>query len=282
MSDQPRNRTALGVAWLRAAHQVVDDPPRILDDPASLPILGLLPMALRLDPRAQSPGSRALRAHIVLRSRFAEDRLALAVERGVRQYVILGAGYDTFIVRQPVWASALRIVEVDRPELQADKRARLAPAGLQVPDNVRFVPIDFEHVSLADGLARGGVRLDEPTFFSWLGVTMYLTEDAIDAVLRTVATTPPGSEIVFTFAPAEPTSAEQGGTDLSRLATMAGAAGEPWVTYFEPDALEQKLRALGFSSVELLSPDGAARRYFDGRTDGLPAPRRSTIVSAIV
>ena len=278
----PRNRTALGVAWLRAAHQLVDGEPRILEDAPSVALLGHQAAEVRSDPRAHSPGARLLRSHIVLRSRFAEDRLRLAVERGVTRYIVLGAGYDTFLVRQPAWARKIEIVEVDRDEIQEDKRAKLAAARFRVPNNVRFVSIDFERETLARGLARNGVDLGVPTFFSWLGVTMYLTEPAIDAVLSTVAATPPGSEIVFTFAPADPATGGLASPELSGLASLAATAGEPWRTYFAPEELVAKLRALGFSAVELLAPDDAERRYFAGRTDGLPAPRRSTLVSAVV
>ena len=278
----PRNRTALGVAWLRAAHQLVDGQPRILEDAPSVALLGHQAAEVRSDPLAHSPGARLLRSHIVLRSRFAEDRLRLAVERGVARYIVLGAGYDTFLVRQPAWARKIEIVEVDRGEIQEDKRAKLAAARFRVPNNVRFVSIDFELESLASGLARNGVPLDVPSFFSWLGVTMYLTEPAIYAVLSTVAATPPGSEIVFTFAPTDPATGSLASPELSGLASLAATAGEPWRTYFAPEELVTKLRALGFSTVELLAPDDAERRYFAGRTDGLPAPRRSTIVSAIV
>jgi methyltransferase (TIGR00027 family) len=277
-----RNRTALGVAWLRAAHQLVDAEPRILDDAPSVALLGSQAAEVRSDPRAHSPGARLLRSHIVLRSRFAEDRLRLAIERGVSRYVLLGAGYDTFVVRQPAWARKIEIVEVDRAEIQEDKRAKLTAARFRVPTNVRFVSIDFELETLASGLARNGVPLDVPTFFSWLGVTMYLTEPAIDAVLSTVAGAPAGSEIVFTFAPADPSTGGPATPELSGLASLAATAGEPWRTYFAPDQLLAKLRALGFSKAELLDTDDAERQYFAGRTDGLPAPRRSTIVSAVV
>src|SRR5690349_2502564 len=132
MTDRAPSRTADGVAWLRAAHQILDAPPLILDDPAIVTLLGADAIEhVRSEAvRAQSRGARALRAHVVLRSRFAEDRLRLAVERGVRQYIVLGAGYDTFIVRQPPWAHDLRIMEVDLPATQAEKRERLAAAGL--------------------------------------------------------------------------------------------------------------------------------------------------------
>jgi methyltransferase (TIGR00027 family) len=272
------------VAWLRAAHQILDAPPRILDDPAALSLLGdAAATQLRKHPdAAQHPGARALRAHIVLRSRFTEDRLALAVQRGVRQYVVLGAGYDTFIVRQPAWARALTIVEVDRPALQEEKRARLAAAGLDVPPNVRFVAIDFEAETLVQGLARHQLSLDVPTFFSWLGVSMYLTEPAIDAVLATVGSAPAGSEIVLTYAPADPKQRTTGAPSVASLADRAASLGEPWLTYFTPEALETKLRSFGFSQVHFLTPAEATAQYFANRSDGLPAPKRTTIVSAVV
>jgi methyltransferase (TIGR00027 family) len=208
-----------------------------------------------------------------------EDRLHLAKGRDTRQYVILGAGYDTFILRQPEWAQALQIYEVDHPSTQMEKRARISRAGCAVPPNASFVGIDFEQESLKEGLVRHGVRFDAPTFFSWLGVTMYLTEPAIEAVLRTVLEFPAGSEITFTFAP--PAAPGQEGA-MRAIAERVAALGEPWLTYFEPAALERKLRDLGFSQVEFLEPAESAARYFADRADKLPAPTRTTIVSATV
>ena len=141
-----------------------------------------------------------MRTHVVLRSRFTEDRLAEAASRGITQYVILGAGFDTFAYRQLVWAKALKIFKVDQPATQAQKQLRLEQAGMELPPNLSFAGINFEHESLRDGPLRNGVSLTEPSFFSWLGVTMYLKEDAIDAVLWTIAQFPPESEIAFTFA----------------------------------------------------------------------------------
>lgn len=279
MTESLRDRTAAGVAWLRAAHQVLDDAPRILDDPAVLALLGpRVIQEMREDPsRAQSPGARMLRAHVVLRSRFAEDRLALAVQRGVEQYVILGAGYDTFSVRQPEWARDITVIEVDRAPIQEEKRARYANAGLAVRSNVRFVEVDFHAETFADAFARHGLSLDRPTFFSWLGVTMYLTEPAIDAVLSIVAATA-GNEIVFTFASREAASDAQA-SGRPTLAQLAASVGEPWLTYFSPEELGAKLRAMHFTEVEFLSPERAAH-YFTGRTDGLEPPRRVSIVDA--
>jgi methyltransferase (TIGR00027 family) len=274
------SRTARGVALLRAAHQLLDAPPPILDDPVILRLIG--ESGVReieaAASRYQDPGARALRGHVVLRSRYAEDRLNDAVARGVLQYVVLGAGLDTFAYRQPAWARALRIVELDQPATQGEKRDLLATAGVAIPSNVTLAPVDFEREALRDALDRLAVRVGDRVFFSWLGVTMYLRESAVDDVLRTVASHAPGTEIVFTFAqPPEPRETVDG---RPTLAELAARAGEPWLSYFEPDALERKLRSFGFSQVEFLTPDRAAARYFSNRADGLPPPRRTTIVSA--
>jgi methyltransferase (TIGR00027 family) len=274
MSQKTASRTALATAYMRAAHQLLDPPPRVLEDPAAIAVLG--PGAEQsikeYAARSQTPESRALRAHMVLRSRFAEDRLAAAVGRGGTPYVILGAGFDTFAVRQPAWARALRILEVDHAGTQQLKRSHLAAAGLAVPPNVGFATIDFEHESLRDGLLRQGVESSQRTFFSWLGVTMYLREDAIDAVLRSVAEFPAGSEIVLTFASASNTP--QG------VAERAAEAGEPWLSFFEPQEMHDKLRGAGFTSVELLTPLVAKSRYFYAPSS-LPTPVRTTIVAAV-
>src|SRR5579863_106550 len=175
---------------MRAIHQTIDDEPKILDDPISprlvdeqsefyrsrLELLERLPELTRL----------RLKASFVMRSRFAEDRLAEAFRGGVRQYVLLGAGLDTFAYRQPPWAHSLRIFEVDYPATQQWKRKRLAEARILVRDNVTFVPLDFEKVSLAQGLSQAGLHPDTGTFFSMLGVSQYLTEAAFDQTLKFV------------------------------------------------------------------------------------------------
>jgi methyltransferase (TIGR00027 family) len=225
-----------------------------------------------------------MRTRVVLRSRFAEDRLAAAVQRGVSQLVILGAGFDTFAFRQPEWARSLRVVEVDHPTSQAAKRQLLTQAGVVTPPNVRFASTDFEREPLRDGLIRQGVSLTDPTFFSWLGVTVYLTESAVDAVLRTVVQYPRGSEIVFTFAQPAPLTAGTAPDDSPgpSLAKASADAGEPWRSYFEPGAIELKLRSIGFGAVEFLTPSDAQRLYFAGRSDGLGAPKRTSVVSALI
>ena len=226
MSDNKASHTALGTAYLRAAHQLLDAKPLIFDDPVALPLLG--PEGLKLiqdtTDNYRTREMLALRTHVILRSRFTEDRLAAAVSRGITQYVILGAGFDTFALRQPVWAQKLKIIEVDHSGTQTVKRSYLDKAGITMPENAVFADIDFEHESLNEGLLRYGVSMKEPTFFSWLGVTMYLKEEAIDAVLRSVAMFTAGSEIVLTFRPPS-------GDSPSPLAQSVANLGEPWISY---------------------------------------------------
>jgi len=277
MPDRNTSRTALGTAYMRAAHQLLDGPPRILEDPLALRLLGSSATQRIKDfsEHYQTPELRGLRSHVVLRSRFAEDRLAAAVGRGVTQYVVLGAGFDTFALRQPSWAQALTILEVDHEGTQATKRGQLAAAGFTMPKNADFATIDFEHESLRVGLTRFHISADELTFFSWLGVTMYLDENAIDGALKSVASFPAGSEIVLTFALPP-------GHSPSPFDLRSASVGEPWVSYFEPEAIEAKLLSAGFSAVEFLSPEIAEARYFQQRPPDLPVPRRKNIVCAIV
>jgi methyltransferase (TIGR00027 family) len=275
-SPRAASGTARGVAVMRAAHLIIDGEPPVLNDTVAARLLG---PDIEAHIRAhaddlQTPASRGLRSHVVLRSRFAEDALMDAVADGVEQYVLLGAGADSFAYRQPPWAHGLTVIEVDHPASQSVKRGALDRAGIEIPPNVRFADVDFERETLADGLARCGVNTAKRTFFSWLGVTMYLTRDAIEATLRTVLSFPKGSGIVLTFAHTE--------SAASRLAEGSASAGEPWVSYFTPDELGAMLRSLGFSDPSFLSREEAERRYYANRTDGFAAPPRVSIVTASV
>ena len=276
MSDYKASHTALGSAYLRAAHQLFEAQPLLFDDPVALPLLGPKAIKLIQDAAAnyRTPEMLALRAHVVLRSRFTEDRLAAAVSRGITQYIILGAGFDTFALRQPSWAQKLKIIEVDHAGTQTMKRSHIAAAGLAMPKNVVFADIDFENESLHDGLLRCGVSMKKPSFFSWLGVTMYLKEDAIDAVLRSVAMFPADSEIVLTFL-------TQSSDSPSPLSQRVANLGEPWVSCFEHDVLEAKLCGNGFSKVEFLTPAEAETRYFRQRPKDLPVPKQINILCAV-
>jgi methyltransferase (TIGR00027 family) len=279
VQDQIASRTALGTAYLRAAHQILDAKPLILNDPFALILLG--PDAekriLNAVDRYMTPEAKALRSHVVLRSRYAEDRLKSSIERGVSQYIIVGAGFDTFGIRQPAWAGHLRIIEVDHPNTQHLKRTKILDAGIPVPGNVVFADINFENESLEAGLIRNGIRSDEPTFFSWLGVTMYLTEPAIDSTLKCMAKYPRGSEAVITFR--QKPSAQSSAS--SQLADLVSEAGEPFVSFFTPENIGGKLLEAGFAKVEFLTPALSAQ-YFHGGENSLPNPERISIASAVV
>jgi methyltransferase (TIGR00027 family) len=222
----------------RAAHLLWDDPPKILTDTFSLRLCGceneaalrvqldrlIAEIAQRTSPGFGQIAHRHLRASVIVRSRYAEDELARAIERGVSQYVILGAGLDSFAYRRPDVAKVLRVSEVDHPATQAWKRARLQDLGVALPDNLTFVPVDFEKQSLIEGLQTSGYRTNKPAFFSWLGVTTYLTPDAVFSTLRTIASLAPGTEIIFGYAlPTELLDEEA----QQVLAVVGGSGGCP-------------------------------------------------------
>lgn len=265
-------RTAYRVALRRAAHQLLDRP-LVLDDPVAIPILGRETASrLRADPSAFERGAADayLRAFLVARARFAEDHLEAARAAGVHQYVILGAGLDTFAYRQPAGGRPLRIWEVDHPDTQAWKRELLAAAEIPVPENLTWAAVDFERDSLAERLAASRFDASAGAVFTWLGVTMYLTVAAIDATLEYVArTVGPHGGITFDYAVdrARLTPPQQAVFD--RLAALVEAAGEPWRTTFEPETLAARVRELGFSRSDDAGPDALNERYFAGRTDGL-------------
>ena len=284
MNSREVSRTAVATAYLRAAHQLLDAAPKILDDPIAVRLLGEdACQKIRESAESyQNSYTKALRSYVVLRSRFAEDRLADAVQRGVSQYVILGAGFDTFAFRQPVWAKSLKIFEIDHPSTQSVKRSLITKAGLELAANVRFAQIDFEHESLLEGLCRNHVSLEEPTFFSWLGVTVYLKEAAIDSALKSMAACPSGSEVVLTFKQPPTRTAGIAAEADRQLADNVASVGEPFVSFFKPNDMEAKLLSAGFSKVEFLDQKTADARYFASRPADLPEPRHINIVSGIL
>jgi len=269
LSEGQPSRSALMVARLRAAHQLLDVP-AIFDDPLALPVLGLEDcVQVQSNARAYDAGfSRILRAAMAVRSRFAEDELARAAAAGVRQYVVLGAGLDTFACRRQHDA-ALRVFEVDHPATQAWKRKLLGESGITVPPSLRFVPVDFERDTLADALRAAGCDFDQPVFFSWLGVTLYLSEQAIFDTLRLVAGLPPGSAIVFDYGvrPELLDPLERAGVEY--FARRYAEQGEPWLSFFDPAALCARLREIGFSTVQDFGRNALETRYFAGRDDNL-------------
>ncbi len=252
------------VAIRRAAHQIADPPP-VLDDPIALRLIG--PGYENDLERAMHPVGRDFRAFMAARSRYAEDNLGSAVAAGVRQYVVLGAGLDTFAYRNPF--PHLHVFEVDFPATQEWKRSLLADAVIPIPDSLTFVPLDFEHKALADGLRESGLDLSAPAFFSWLGVAPYLTLDAFRSTIRTVAQFPAGSGITLDYAFPPASLSPKRRAIFDRLAERVAAAGEPFQLFLTPEQAETELRNAGFNRIEQVDHDGLNDLYFNGRADGL-------------
>jgi len=264
MQNAQPSRTAQRVAMRRAAHQLLDHP-RVFDDPLAVAIADGKPEP---SADAQQPFSRALRAFLVVRSRYAEDQLALATARGVRQYVVLGAGLDTFAYRNPLRSLGLHVFEVDHPATQEWKRAQLRQAGIAVPADMTFAAVDFERQSLHDGLIAAGFDKQQPAFFSWLGVTPYLSRPAFDATVQFIAGLPSRSGVVFDFAVERSLLSRLQQIALDALAERVARAGEPFQLFFDPAALLRDLKRLGFGHIEDLNCDQINARYFSGRSDG--------------
>jgi methyltransferase (TIGR00027 family) len=266
------SQTAVRVALQRAVHQVLDAEPKVLIDPIAV---GLFPAATEFAIQADAtrhlePGWCRIRANFVLRSRQTEDCLAEAVKRGIEQYVILGAGLDTFAYRQPGWARDLRIVEVDQPASQGFKVQCLKAAGVTVPENLNFFPIDFRAEALGEKLRTMPLSKSKPNFVSWLGVTQYLDMEAIAGTLEAIASWPGGSELVLEYIESDWTSLDPVGRKaMEDAVARATAAGEPWLSRFSGSAMIDLLLKSGFSEVRHLSMDDARDRYFRGRSDGL-------------
>ena len=266
----------------RAAHQLLDDP-RVYADPLALAILGdAQAAAMRAEPRRFEQGVVApiLRAFLAVRSRLAEDALAQAVAAGVRQYVVLGAGLDTFAYRNPY--PALRVFEVDHPATQAWKRQRLAEARIAVPDGVTFAAVDFTTESLENALRTAGVHRDEPSFFSWLGVTPYLEPANVLDTLAAIAPLAANSGgVVFDYNVPPTSLAPLPRKAFEALAARVAAAGEPFRGFFEPVRLVAALRTMGFSEVCDMGPDELNAKFFSNRADGLRVGSAGHILTAV-
>jgi methyltransferase (TIGR00027 family) len=288
--------TAIGAARMRAAHLLLDDDPKIFRDDFALRFGGceseaslredlstdVAEIASRIGPEIAQRVLQAGRAVMIMHSRYTEDALSQAIANGVTRYVILGAGLDSFAWRQPQFVSRVEVVEVDHPSSQQWKRRRLQELGIGEPPNLKFLPIDFEKQTLLDGLRDGGCPLDKPAFFSWLGVTQYLTRETVLGTFKQVATLGSGTEIAFTFVVPHNLLAPGDQRFLAMAAGAAAARGEPWLTLLEPDELTRQLQELGLTRVEHLSPEEANIRYFAGRRDGLHVPGVEHVMQARV
>lgn len=268
MREGRPSATAQRVAMRRAPHQLLDNP-KVLDDPLALKIIGrgaaeTLSGGSKI---ADALGTVYIRAFMVVRSRFAEDELARAVSRGTEQYVVLGAGLDTFAYRNPY--PNLRVFEVDHPATQAWKRQRLETEGILIPPSVTFAPVDFEMQTLAEGLRAAGFQLDQPAFFSWLGVTPYLKPDTVLSTLRLIVTMSKENAVVFDYTVPRSSLSLLSKVAFDILSNRVAAAGEPFQGFFEPAQLANELREMGYRHMVDLDGKQMNKLYLSKRTDRL-------------
>jgi methyltransferase (TIGR00027 family) len=264
------SRTALRVALRRAAHQVHDEHPLVFDDPLAVRILGPQHSEeiKRTPDSIKRPFSAALRSFMVARARLAEDTLAAAfAERGAKQYVVLGAGLDTFACRNPY--PGLRVFEVDHPATQAWKLEKLKDAGLEPRPETTFVPVDFEVDSLRAKLQAAGVIFGQPTVTAWLGVVPYLTSDAFQATMRVLARFGVGSEVIFDYAQPREVLPPTERLMLDSLSARVAQAGEPFQLFFTPEKLAEELEWFAMRVVQDWDSTALTAKYFANRTDGL-------------
>jgi methyltransferase (TIGR00027 family) len=282
LADQP-SETMICSAICRAAHQLLDWP-RIFDDPLAV---GLVPEASEYAILGTVDGQRAplatlLRALFAFRSRFAEDRLAAAALRGIRQYVLLGSGLDTFAWRQPAYARHMRIFYVDHPSSLAWTTAQFARRGLSTPANLTFVAADLEARELALALDQHGFEREVSAFCSVLGLTQYLSREAVKALLRFAASLSMDSEIVLSFVPPDDDLEGEELIAAIHSVELTKTMGEPWLTRLRPSEAFGLLTSLGFGEVFHLTPKRAQQRYFAGRNDMLRAPRFEQLMAATI
>ncbi len=263
------SRTAQGTALHRAAHQLYDRP-LLFEDPLAVKMIGTESAARLSRAGAQLSTTRGAssRAFVVVRSRYAEDRLREATMRGVRQYVLLGAGFDTFAYRNT--DPALRVFELDHPATQARKRETVTRAGIPVPETVIYQAVDFEREAVPVALERAGFRFEHPAQISWLGVAIYLEPEAVLELIGSLARSlAKGSEIVFDFATPLHHLEPARRAIFEAMARESEQMGEPYRSSFEPAALQSRLEALGASLVEMVGPKELNQRYLEGRADGV-------------
>ncbi|HEY9459314.1 MAG TPA: SAM-dependent methyltransferase [Paralcaligenes sp.] len=254
------SQTAYAVARMRAGHQILDAG-NIFSDPYACAILGEQPAeivaALNLD-----PNSAAVRTYMARRSRIGEDWLHEAYLRGVRQAVILGAGFDTFSLRNPY--SDLAVFEVDHPATQRWKQGRLAAAALSIPSSLKFVPVDFSKDDLTSAMQESGFDKNATAFFLWLGVVPYLHHEAISKTLNSIAAIP-GAEVVFDYSEPLENYAPEQRPYIEKMAQRVAALGEPWLSYFDPVVLAQELKNLGYQEIQDLDRAGIVNWGSDER-----------------
>jgi len=300
MEEQQAGITALATAFARAYHATHDEP-KIFNDWRApewfsaeewvffeknmAGLIGLIdPQAAYSPEEALAVAMQRMNGPITLsRSRYAEDALEEAARNGVRQYVILGAGFDSFAFRQPEWAAGMEIYEIDHPATQTMKRQRIERAGWAIPANLHLISVDFTKEELSETLVKSGFDSHSPAFFSWLGVTYYLSSDAALATLRAVAqTAAAGSELVFDYMDREEMDPQKSNAQMRVLQFVVRQTGEPFKSGFDPAALPDELAGVGLRLVEDLDPAEIEARYFSGRADAYHAAAHVHLARAVV
>jgi methyltransferase (TIGR00027 family) len=277
MKFKQKNSTAEVTAAMRAAH-VLYHQPAVFNDPYAL---HLTSPALRLVCQNRFSGwllrrkfiSKSLRpiaAQVVSRAKYAEERLEQCVSKGISQYVIIGAGFDSFCLRCPDFSAGLQIYEIDHPAIQQTKQKRIMEISGSAPEGVEFLAADLEKRTAADALSASSYLKDDRAFFSWLGTVPYLSEEAVFNVFRDLAAyAARGSEIVFDYSILTSMWAPEERQALLRVMRIIERRGEALKSFFEPDALQEELSRLGYQILENISPDDLNRKYFSYREDGL-------------
>lgn len=281
MQTQGPSGTALHAAAARAAHLIVDGEPVVFRDPYAYALLGeRAEEYVRLHREmGDHPVLAGLRVAVVARSRYTEDRLAGAVRRGVRQYVILGAGLDTYACRSA--PEPIEVFEVDHPGTQRWKREAMARAGLPVPPGLTYVPLDMETGEHpVDRLVAHGFDLARPAFVSWLGVTVYLTREAVARTLAGLGRLAPGSEIVMEHLLPEALRGPRARAYAETLMPLVEEGGEPWLTFLSREEAADLLEEHGFEVIEQVPEGDAAGPALRGRADGLAGSEISVITHA--
>jgi len=304
MEENQISQTALSTAYIRSYH-ARHDTPKIFDDFLAYHLLTDETRATiekqfarslsYIDPEqaaacpdqatalAWSMRAMAVPSITLARARYAEDCLEGTVGQGVRQYVILGAGMDTFAFRHPEMLDQLQVFEVDHPATQYYKRNRLAKLGWKLPESLHFIPVDFTRKSLTEALADSSYDPQGKSFFNWLGVTMFLTRDAVSATLRAIAAiAPPGSPVIFDYLDNDAFSPTRTAKRVRLMMDGVRRLGEPIICGFDPFELNRELARLGMRLIENLSPSSIQECYFQGRGDGYYATEHSYIACAIV
>lgn len=284
------SRTAIVAAINRAAHLFLDDDPKILCDDLAICLSGMpneeairdflgkveLEFSRQLGSEIGDGVWPGYRGFVVARNRYAEDELEKAIKHGTTQYVILGAGLDSFAFRRRDLKDALHIFEVDHPASQQWKKERILKCGLSIPHNLTFIPLDLQNQTLSEALRIGGYEADFPSFFSLLGVTQYLSESAVFEILQEVVRGASGTVIVFDYVLIDALLSEESQKIVSIHKKYGAESGEPWLSQYHPVDLKDRVKKIGFVDVSDFGPKEAEATYFSSRLDSLAGQSKSS------